>query len=240
MARRSQKIKEWQAHRARTRAQEHRRVRDTPESSEPETTGTDTLSLSFLDVMSCGLGASIILFMVFSVMPHHGQIGSGKQEQALNTVSALESRPVGARFVELRDAVKRSDLQIIVYLKKSDPGAPELQDGSIRFTNLPSRLPRPRVGMHERMGADDKVTGYQYYMYRDGGLSPTRPIEIVVAPGTDLSAYTCVVKILVAGAPQSTMAGKEVVLPGVDDKPQTFFQVDLQDPNGMWGKQLPE
>lgn len=55
----------------------------------------DTLSLSVLDVLSCGLGAAIYLFLVFAAMPHLGSERSAERaaarEEAPASVDAASS-----------------------------------------------------------------------------------------------------------------------------------------------------
>jgi hypothetical protein len=52
-------------------------------SDEGPLAGEDVLSLSFLDVLSCGLGAAIYLFLIFSIMPHLGtSLGASEERQS--------------------------------------------------------------------------------------------------------------------------------------------------------------
>jgi hypothetical protein len=50
----------------------------------------DALALSFLDVLCCGLGATIYLFLLFSIMPHLGSSGrDAGQKTGIGSKSAV-------------------------------------------------------------------------------------------------------------------------------------------------------
>jgi len=53
-----------------------------------ETSPVDPLTLSFMDVLSCGLGAMIVLFLVFAVLPQ----GRDSLSRVLWRCSDLERR----------------------------------------------------------------------------------------------------------------------------------------------------
>jgi hypothetical protein len=54
----------------------------------------ETLSLSFIDVLSCGLGGAILLFLIFAIMPH---IGAASQLTDAGGGSAASLSPIGAQ-----------------------------------------------------------------------------------------------------------------------------------------------
>lgn len=99
----------------------------------------DTLGLSFLDVLSCGLGASIYLFLVFSVMPHSGQANAATQSPEARSGSEAQARRLGARF-DYTDAIRQSDFQIEIRVMHG--GRQELHRGNGVFTGLPSGVQR--------------------------------------------------------------------------------------------------
>jgi hypothetical protein len=109
--------------------------------SEIEYAAEDTLSLSFLDVLSCGLGAAIYLFLIFSVMPHVGQTGAGERTPSQLTGKGTVSRSVGAKIDGWNDIVKNAPIEILVtfiYAPGVAPVAGESFDGrQLRLDGLP-------------------------------------------------------------------------------------------------------
>ena len=52
-------------------------------SRRPPDGGSDPAGLSFLDTLSCGLGATVLLFLVFSALPHHANSTVAGSSQVL-------------------------------------------------------------------------------------------------------------------------------------------------------------
>lgn len=79
------------------------------EASEPYDASADVMAMSFLDVLSCGLGGAICLFLVFSVLPHSGDQSSvvGSQGSASKQTAFL-----GARFRDFSDVVRNAHVVI--------------------------------------------------------------------------------------------------------------------------------
>lgn len=109
--------------------------------SEIEYAVEDTLSLSFLDVLSCGLGAAIYLFLIFSVMPHVGQTGAGERTSSKLTGKGTVSRSVGAKIDGWNDIVKNAPIEIFVTFVYAEGAAPvtgEIFDSRhLRLDGLP-------------------------------------------------------------------------------------------------------
>lgn len=71
-----------------------------------------TLATSFLDVLSCGLGAAILLFLVFSVLPHQGVTQSSGQRD-LVAGSATEIRELGV-LIDDKEEVKSLNSTVLL------------------------------------------------------------------------------------------------------------------------------
>lgn len=71
-----------------------------------------TLATSFLDVLSCGLGAAILLFLVFSVLPHQGLTPTGGPRDSV-AGSATSLTEIGLRMRE-NLKVKSADVAIAI------------------------------------------------------------------------------------------------------------------------------
>lgn len=79
----------------------------------------DTLGLSFIDVLSCGLGGAIFLFLIFSAMPH---LGSSSQldtqmedsEGSFSPASMQQLAEPGIQSEDELDAIGLSPLMVTV------------------------------------------------------------------------------------------------------------------------------
>ncbi len=123
--------------------------------TEPTIESEDTLSLSFLDVLSCGLGATTFLFLLFSVMPHLGatSVSAGSQ-------MGTEKAPItGGNIGMLGPPAKVAAWQVVLELPNSvttslvtwrgfPPQSQAFNDpsaGAVRLTRLSTRMPGSRV-----------------------------------------------------------------------------------------------
>lgn len=86
--------------------------RNTPEE-EPE----NPLSLSFLDALSCGLAATLALFLIFVVLPH-GQMAKEASGHYLGDDS--EESLVGFRTRSMKATPKTAPLAVYVYVAEED------------------------------------------------------------------------------------------------------------------------
>lgn len=119
-------------------------------SSEQEVdAGDNVLNLSFLDVLCCGLGGAICLFLVFSVMPHRGKSGGLQQGQSTATSGNGDARVIGAQFEEFRDRVRFGAILIRVDVSQV---AGTLADDAASWQSFPNdcssfieRLPGNKV-----------------------------------------------------------------------------------------------
>lgn len=85
------------------------------QQDEPNAHDEDVLSLSFLDVLCCGLGAAIYLFLVFSVMPHIGVAGLPETTQLPSGGIDAVNRRAGVRL-DTFDPVAVAPVHINVHL----------------------------------------------------------------------------------------------------------------------------
>lgn len=124
----------------------------------------DNLALSFLDVLSCGLGGAVCLFLIFSVMPHIGQAG-GQASSTGNFVGKEAGRPVGAKFVDLKDQVQNSVISVSVKVR----GPADSLANAVEFRNLPRRT------VFSERSANNLI---EWFAFNDNGVPPSRKIEI--------------------------------------------------------------
>lgn len=152
----------------------------------------DTLSLSFLDVLSCGLGAAIYLFLLFSVMPHVGQVGAGQRSRASAEGTDAIAREVGARFENWDDIVKNAASVIHLRIVASQPNAINVDD-RISFTGLPRSVvakPQPT--------ADGQ--GYEWFVrMHEGVRPPDRLIVCRIEDEAELADFACELTVTVSG-----------------------------------------
>lgn len=164
----------------------------------------DNLALSFLDVLSCGLGGAVCLFLIFSVMPHIGQAG-GQARSTGNFVGNEAGRPVGAKFVDLKDQVQNSVISLSVKVR----GPANALAKAVEFRNL------PRQTVFSERGANNLI---EWFAFNDNGVSPTRKIEIWARKAQFPIGNTfCQISVAVGGFTQFTnfpvtrVAGSEPV-----------------------------
>jgi len=81
----------------------------------------DTLQLSFLDVLSCGLGASIALFLAYSVLPHLGTVGVRSADPGHNSVAGMRAGVEDPEAEVARNAVAWMQVKFL------PPTGPDLQ-----------------------------------------------------------------------------------------------------------------
>ena len=84
-----------------------------PKSREELPRSEDVLTISFLDVLSCGFGAAIYLFLVFSIMPHNGtQTGAVQgynQRQPVGDSAGINALQELAKFAVVEIEVVLND-----------------------------------------------------------------------------------------------------------------------------------
>jgi len=155
--------------------------------AEPAQESEDTLSLSFLDVLSCGLGATTFLFLLFSVMPHLGamnfsagsQMGTEKAAAADGNIGMLGSSAKVAAWqvvLELPNSVAPSQVTWRGFPPRSqafeDPAA-----GVVRLTRISTRMPgsRARVEIDTRPLAAAVVCSFRVVV---GGTSVKASVKV--------------------------------------------------------------
>jgi hypothetical protein len=77
-----------------------------------------TLAISFLDVLSCGLGAAILLFLVFSVLPHQG-VSQSSGERDLVAGLGAEIRELGVD-IDDKDEVRSFNSTVLLKFLVTD------------------------------------------------------------------------------------------------------------------------
>lgn len=127
----------------------------------------DTLALSFLDVLCCGLGATIYLFLVFSVLPHTGE-ESGASASPAAAGKDRSGVPLGARW-EVSDAPVVSALTRI-HVRSVSP----LAAGEVEFPELPH-------GKFDSYSTPDMTAPWTYVVTVPRGLPPDRDLTFTVA-----------------------------------------------------------
>lgn len=85
-----------------------------------EDDATSPLVASFIDVLSCGLGGAVLLFLIFSVMPHKG-VTSRTDASDLKAGTANELRERGAVLKDFKDKVERAITIIELELQGLSP-----------------------------------------------------------------------------------------------------------------------
>lgn len=139
----------------------------------------DVLSLSFLDVLSCGFGAATLLFLIFSVMPHMGtRLGS----IAGKSVQEGKANAVGITTID--DLVRHSVVFIEVRIK-SPPHAIALIPSDPWDQTLPSRATRitptsPNGGAEVLFAARIDSGKQVKDQIRVRLIPPTPPADLVV------------------------------------------------------------
>lgn len=187
----------------------------------------DTLALSFLDVLSCGLGGAICLFLIFSVMPHVGHTGAGESIQTKVTGQDARAQTVGAKFDDWEDVVYNAPIQIIVSLKyKTEPfpnPPPSISSEQIELRGLPRSAEKaiPR-GL--------KSPKCEWHVYLNDGLRPpSQVISGFIRDAAKFKDYECVVEISVGGSRRQTQT---IALNGVGDGEPKLF--DLKFTEATW------
>jgi len=85
----------------------------------PQDPVDDFLSLSFLDVLSCGLGASILLFFIFAAMPHQGSDATVNYRDG----GGVDDRftPTGAVLEAFRNPVANATVKVSISIQADTP-----------------------------------------------------------------------------------------------------------------------
>lgn len=99
----------------------------------------DAISMSFLDVLSCGLGGTILLFIILSVMPHRGSEVS----------TSMDSKDKGLSIAFASKIGEKTNIQFF-FVQISMKQNEDKEFG--RFTHLPHRLHKEK-----------DLTHFQYY-----------------------------------------------------------------------------
>lgn len=168
----------------------------------------DVLSLSFLDVLSCGFGAATLLFLIFSVMPHSGTtLGANVSSSAQKGTA----HSVGVTTID--DLVKNAVVFIEVRIK-SPPNAIAL------IPNDPWDGTLPRKATKIRPTSPDGSTEVLFAARIESGKYVKKPVTVRLngpSPPTDL-----VVEIKVSVGGSTAPLG-----------PLTFKATDLEKSNGV-------
>lgn len=184
----------------------------------------DSLSLSFLDVLSCGLGAAIYLFLIFSVMPHIGQAGAGTSAKSEALGHDANAGTVGAKFDNWHDVVANAPITIIVSVKKrSDDAAvasPPVLEDAISFRGL------PRGARSYHKGTPDSTLQDWVVMLEQGIRPADKEIECIVTRENTMSDRDCAVRVLVGGGPQQR---ESLTLKTDNDQERVLFRLVLTD-----------
>jgi hypothetical protein len=91
----------------------------------------ETYMLSFVDVLSCGLGAAVLLFLVYSALPHHVE-GDAEGGRNLKGQSFTPQAPVGS--VKKRPGRGNTVAIRVVEIAGGD----ELASLALRWTPIPT------------------------------------------------------------------------------------------------------
>lgn len=85
----------------------------------PQEQEDDFLSLSFLDVLSCGLGASILLFIIFAAMPHQGSDATVNYRDGGGADDRFT--PTGAVLEAFRNPVTNATIKVSISIQTDTP-----------------------------------------------------------------------------------------------------------------------
>ena len=128
----------------------------------------DNLALSFLDVLSCGLGSTIALFLILSVLPH---VGSDKPGASAVAGSAEELRNAGARLRSNRNVAKNALVTITIVLQ----GCPDDAELVAKGITLSPTQPAPRFIRRELVDPAQRIR----FQLRLSGRRKAKPIVIL-------------------------------------------------------------
>jgi hypothetical protein len=162
-------------------------------ADEEASTGHDpTVVMYFLDVLSSGLGASILLFLVFSVLPHFGDAGGGRQAGAGAGATRGEAGAAGEQLDPLaRNAVVRLQVSI------ERPGKP-VDGNEGQWPDLPFAPDVVFTGF-QKLGNSPNQLLFEATCLR--GLSPERKVTFVLR-GPLRTAFTARATAAVGGLVQ--------------------------------------
>lgn len=184
----------------------------------------DTLSLSFLDVLSCGLGAAIYLFLIFSVMPHIGQAGAGTSARSEALGHDASAGTIGAKFDNWHDIVANAPITIIVSLKKRGDDAaavlPPVLEDAVSFRGL------PRSARSYHKGTPDSAIQEWVVMLEQGLRPADKEIACIVTRENTMGGRNCSVRVLVGGGGQQR---ESVAMRPDNDQERELFRLVLTD-----------
>jgi hypothetical protein len=101
----------------------------------------DVLTISFLDVLSCGFGAAIYLFLVFSIMPHSGtQTGASQgysRRQPVSDSAGINALQELAKFAVIEIEVVLNDRH--AFILPTDPWNNSLPNSAEKLEQVSSK-----------------------------------------------------------------------------------------------------
>lgn len=143
--------------------------------------GDDTLSMSFLDVISCALGAAVILGLVFSIVRREASVTTSSPEFIRLTLHTASSEP---------------DVHPLLNVIVKPPGHAEGFDLVLEDFDLVRGRPRPRAERRDRGLPIDNLRLFGFsrhgehrkFLAGDGQ-------EVLDANASDLAVYRLMVKV---------------------------------------------
>lgn len=166
--------------------------------SDTSSNGEDGVALSFLDVLSSGLGAAIILFLIFSVLPHFGdsrEPGAGSAGGGGSTGSGK----TGASPAKDFDAVVGSATLAVLVLIERQNGAQS--DG--RWPALAERHGFVETGFAHEANPNQQL--YMAFVFRGVKPAIANRIRFELSEGAR-QPFKCTVTLLVGGSSQRKSA----------------------------------
>jgi hypothetical protein len=152
-----------------------------------------TTVMYFLDVLTSGLGAAILLFIVFSVLPHFGDSGA---KSATGAEDPAAGPPVGAAADPLEAMARQTTVTFAATVVQTSPVAPK----SGRWVGVPPA--RPGVVREAEEFLDDRPGERLFLITSQKGVSPDAKVrfELLNPPAGD---FDVVVRVSVGGLPQA-------------------------------------
>lgn len=151
-----------------------------------------TTVMYFLDVLSSGLGASILLFLVFSVLPHFGDVGGGQSSRDASDADG-EVSAIGAAADPMDGLARTAVVTLRVTVVADQGSAPTPESG--RWEGLPDRPGSISPGV-ERV--KDKPAQITFVAISSRGVPTGRAIRFGLTPAAEKD-FTAVVIVTVGG-----------------------------------------
>lgn len=179
----------------------------------------DTLGLSFLDVLCCGLGAAIALFLIFSVLEHSGVVGAMNVSQTVLGEDQVLAT-IGEVYPDLEERVANSVFQCVIRFEVNE-GTPQ------PIPRHALSLRRPVRGMDEVFSSASDNKFFEYRAIKRDGVSPSVPLVFELRGPLELNGYSCRVIVGIGNsefAQHATIGLPERVL--ASDS-HVLFRIDL-------------